>query len=204
MPRVFKILTVCLCAGLTLCGTALAETNKSAQDTLRGLKAVTVVITGISQDAEKDGLHKSDLQNDVEERLRKAGIKILNPGDGVRSPGQPHLFVRFIDQKRSDMELYAISIAVHLVQMVRLARDGKVVTPAETWGMTGVVSVGARELTNVRRLVGEYVDMFAEAMRAVNPEGPAAAGDGKAAAPAQTSDGQEQATPAPADQGSAN
>jgi hypothetical protein len=161
----------CLLASLICPLEAWAETNKSAQETLRRLKAVAVVVTGISQDAERDGLQKSHLQQDVEERLTQGGIKVINKGDGQRSPGHPHLFVRFIDQKRSDMELYAISIAVHLVQMVRLSRDSKVVTPAETWGMTGVVSVGARELTSVRKLVGDYVEIFVAAMRTANPEG---------------------------------
>jgi hypothetical protein len=191
-------LTLCLLACLAWPAGAWAETNKSAQETLRGLRAVAVVVTGISQDAEKDGLQKSHLQQDVEARLSQAGIKVINKGDGARSPGRPHLFVRFIDQKRSDMELYAISIAVHLVQMVRLSRDSKVVTPAETWGMTGVVSVGARELTSVRKLVGDYVDMFIEAMRAANPEGMAQPEAGAPAQPASNED-----SPA-APQGAAN
>lgn len=202
MHRCPKVFSLCLLAVLAWPLGAGAETNRSAQETLRGLKAVGVVVTGISQDAEKDGLQKSHLQQDVEARLTKAGIKVINKGDGVRSPGQPHLFVRFIDQKRSDMELYAISIAVHLVQMVRLSRDGKVVTPAETWGMTGVVSVGARELTSVRKLVGDYVDTFVAAMRAANPEGlaqPEAAS--QPAAPAPPGDPDDSPPPA---QGEAN
>jgi hypothetical protein len=202
MHRCPKLLILCLLASLVCPGGAWAETNKSAQETLRGLKAVAVVVTGISPDAEKDGLHRNHLQQDVETRLTQAGIKVINKGDGQRSPGQPHLFVRFIDQKRSDMELYAISIAVHLVQMVRLSRDGKVVTPAETWGMTGVVSVGARELTSVRKLVGDYVDTFVAAMRAANPEGlaqPEAAA--QPAAPAPPGDPDDSPPPA---QGEAN
>jgi hypothetical protein len=203
MFRCPRLLILCLLASLACPAGAWAETNKSAQETLRGLKAVAVVVTGISQDAEKDGLQRSHLQQDVEARLTQAGIKVINKGDGARSPGQPHLFVRFIDQKRSDMELYAISIAVHLVQMVRLSRDGKVVTPAETWGMTGVVSVGARELTSVRKLVGDYVDMFITAMRAANPEGlalPESAAPSAAPAPPDTADD----GPATPPQGEAN
>ena len=196
MPRIITVLLVCLWLGLAWSAPAGAETNKSAQETLRGLKAVTVVITGISQDAEKDGLHKNDLQMDVEERLRQAGVNVLRGNEGGRSPGQPHLFVRFIDQKRSDMELYAISIAVHLVQMVRLSRDGKVVTPAETWGMTGVVSVGARELTSVRKLVGDYVDMFIAALRGANPEGRVNPPEGQAETAPSGDQDQDQPGPA--------
>ena len=173
MPKALAALTLLTCLGLALPGPALAETGQSARQTLKGLKGVLVVVTGISPEAEKDGLKKADLQADVEERLRRAGLRVLSRNERFQAPGQPHLFVRFIDQKRSDMELYAISIAVHLVQMVRLARDGKVLVPAETWGMTGVVSVGAKELQSVRTLVGEYVDMFVEAAEAANPAKPA-------------------------------
>lgn len=170
------ILTMALCGA----GPALADVGQSARQTLRGIKGVLVVVTGISPEAERDGLRKADLQADVEARLKQAGIRVLSRAERFQAPGQPHLYVRFIDQKRTDMELYAISIAVHLEQHVRLTRDAKVLVPAETWGMTGVVSVGAKELQSVRRLVVNYVDLFVEAMNAANggslaPASPAAA-----------------------------
>ncbi|MFZ5586897.1 MAG: hypothetical protein ACOZHQ_13335 [Thermodesulfobacteriota bacterium] len=163
---------------LALCLTALAVAAPSPADpgappALRGVKAVTVVVTGISPEAERDGLKRSDLQHDVEERLREGGIKVLAASERLQAPGQPHLMVRFIDQKRSEMDFYAISIAVHLVQNVRLARDNKVVVPAETWGMTGVISVGAQELVSVRNLLLEYVDMFIKEAHAANAARPA-------------------------------
>lgn len=146
----------------------LAKTQPSASPALKGVDAVMVVVSGISPQAEKDGLRRTDLQHDVEERLQQAGIKVLNASERMQAPGQPQLIVRFVDQKRSEMEFYAISIAVHLVQSVRLARDNKVVVPAETWGMSGVISVGAQELVSVRSLLLEYVDMFIQAAHAAN------------------------------------
>lgn len=168
MRRTLAVMILATCLLGAWAWPALAETGQSARQTLRGIKGVLVVITGISPEAERDGLKKSDLQADVESRLKQAGIRVLSRAERFQAPGQPHLFVRFIDQKRTDMELYAISIAVHLEQHVRLTRDAKVLVPAETWGMTGVVSVGAKELQSVRRLVVEYVDMFVEAMSAAN------------------------------------
>lgn len=178
------ILTMLLCvAGAA---PALADVGQSARQTLRGIKGVLVVVTGISPEAERDGLRKADLQADVEARLKQAGIRVLSRAERFQAPGQPHLYVRFIDQKRTDMELYAISIAVHLEQHVRLTRDAKVLVPAETWGMTGVVSVGAKELQSVRRLVVNYVDLFVEAMNAANGGSlaPAPAGEAAPLAPA--------------------
>lgn len=159
-------LTLALLSGWP--ASALAKTQPSASPALKGLDAVMVVVSGISPQAEKDGLRRADLQHDVEERLQQAGIKALSASERMQAPGQPQLIVRFVDQKRSDMEIYAISIAVHLVQSVRLARDNKVVVPAETWGMSGVISVGAQELVSVRSLLLEYVDMFIQASHAAN------------------------------------
>ena len=167
----FRRLSMLILALAVLAGgsvPALAKTQASVSQALKGVDAVMVVISGISPQAEKDGLKRTDLQHDVEQRLREAGIKVLGPGERMQAPGQPQLIVRFVDQKRSEMEFYAISIAVHLVQSVRLARDNKVVVPAETWGMSGVISVGAQELVSVRSLLLEYVDMFIQAAQAAN------------------------------------
>lgn len=166
MHHRLKVLLLALCLASLLAWPAAAPA--AAPVALRGIKAVTVVVTGISPEAERDGLKRLDLQHDVEERLREGGIKVLAPSERLQAPGQPHLMVRFIDQKRSEMDFYAISIAVHLVQNVRLARDNKVVVPAETWGMTGVISVGAQELVSVRDLLLEYVDMFIKEAHAAN------------------------------------
>jgi len=184
MRRALAALILATCLLGAWAWPALAETGQSARQTLRGLKGVLVVITGISPEAERDGLKKSDLLADVEDRLKQAGIRVLSRAERFQAPGQPHLYVRFIDQKRTDMELYAISIAVHLEQHVRLTRDAKVLVPAETWGMTGVVSVGAKELQSVRRLVVDYVDLFVEAMIAANGAmSPAAPAPAPVAAP---------------------
>lgn len=147
---------------------ALAEPSQRARQTLRGIKGVTVLVTGLSAGAERDGLRKADLQADVETRLKQAGIRVLSRAERFQAPGQPHLCINFIDQKRSDMEFYTISFAVQLVQHVRLTRDAKVIFPAETWGVTGVMSVGAKELQGVRRLVVDYVDLFVQDMKAAN------------------------------------
>lgn len=168
MSRWLSILILSLSLLTAWAAPALARGHASVSPALKGIDAVMVVVSGISPQAEKDGLKRSDLQHDVEQRLHQAGIKVLNSGERMQAPGQPQLIVRFVDQKRSDMEIYAISIAVHLVQSVRLARDNKVVVPAETWGMSGVISVGAQELVSVRSLLLEYVDMFIQACHAAN------------------------------------
>lgn len=186
MRNALAALIFCMALTGAWAGPALADVGQSARQTLKGIKGVLVVVTGISPEAERDGLKKADLQADVEGRLRQAGIRVLSRAERFQAPGQPHLYVRFIDQKRTDMELYAISIAVHLEQHVRLTRDAKVLVPAETWGMTGVVSVGAKELQSVRRLVVNYVDLFVEAMTAANGSlAPAPAAGPPPAPPAQ-------------------
>ncbi len=185
IPVAALALIICLACAVP----GWAQTGRNSRETLRGIKGVGLVVNGLSPEAEKDGLDRDVLQVDIEERLRQGGLKVFSRAEGARAPGQPHLLVRVIDQKRSDMELYSISIAVYLVQTVRLSRDSKMVCPAETWDLTGVVSVGAKELAGVRRLVLEYVDMFVVAWREANHSlaGPAiisAPGSNAAASPA--------------------
>ncbi|MER3447850.1 MAG: hypothetical protein C4291_13930 [Candidatus Dadabacteria bacterium] len=60
----------------------LAETYQSYS--LRGLHGVRVLLTDLNSDAKQEGLIKSELQTDVELRLRKAGIRVLTGEDGVR------------------------------------------------------------------------------------------------------------------------
>ena len=185
MPKALTALFLGGCLLLATAAGALAETGHSARQTLKGLKGVLVVVSGISPQAEKDGLKKASLQAAVEERLRQAGIRVLSRSERFQAPGQPHLWVEFIDSKRSDMGLYTCSIRVFLEQQVRLARDPKVLTQAETWGMFGVVSVGEEKIQGLPRLVLGYVDKFIEDMIAVNTP---PAETRPPAAPAETSE----------------
>lgn len=203
MPKALTALFLAGCLLALTAASALAETGHGARLTLKGIKGVLVVVSGISPQAEKDGLKKASLQAAVEDRLRQAGIRVLTRSERFQAPGQPHLWVEFIDSKRSDMGLYTCSIRVFLEQQVRLARDPKVLTRAETWGMFGVVSVGEEKIQGLPRLVLGYVDKFIEDMLAANaPPTPAqaAAAEDPDDSPAETATPPASEAPAAAEQ----
>lgn len=208
MPKALTALFLAGCLLALTAASSLAETGHGARLTLKGIKGVLVVVSGISPQAEKDGLKKASLQAAVEDRLRQAGIRVLTRSERFQAPGQPHLWVEFIDSKRSDMGLYTCSIRVFLEQQVRLARDPKVLTRAETWGMFGVVSVGEEKIQGLPRLVLGYVDKFIEDMLAANaPPTPAQAAPSQPAAaedpddsPAETATPPASEAPAAAEQ----
>jgi hypothetical protein len=96
--------------------------TETTRATLRGLEGVHVVVEALKAEAERDGLTRTQIQTDVELRLRKAGIRVFTQQEVVHIPGQPWLYVRVGTLKHPGLELYVDSIDVELRQWVYLAR----------------------------------------------------------------------------------
>ena len=96
------------------------KAEEDARETLRGLKGVQVVVEDMDPDVERDGLTKSQLQTDVELRLRKAGIQVLKEEERRATPGRPYLYVAVTTLKDRDGLSYAFAINVDLEQKVAL------------------------------------------------------------------------------------
>lgn len=139
-----------------------------ARETLRGLAGVAVMVEDIAADAERDGLQESQVQADVEGKLRQAGIRVLSAEERQRTPGMPTLAVRVGTYKLAD--LYDLCIEVSLLQATVLKRDPSVERLTATWRARGVGRAGARRLQDARRVVGGYIDLFITAYLAVNPQ----------------------------------
>src|ERR1017187_384283 len=77
----FKMHKLILRAGILLLATTVGVTLR-AQDsdtqTLKGIQGLGVVVEDINSEAERAGLHRTDIQTDVELKLRLAGIKVLS------------------------------------------------------------------------------------------------------------------------------
>jgi len=58
------------------CLPVLASDSAMDRETLRGLKAIKVVVDRPSPDLEHEGLTRDQLQSDIEEQLQKAGITV--------------------------------------------------------------------------------------------------------------------------------
>ena len=131
--------------------------------TLRGVNIVEVVIEAIDPVAEQDGLTRSQLQTDVEERLRRAGITV-----GPTLTG--HLYVNVDTVKGEHGQAYAYNVSVQYVQQVVLPRDPKAPIFAPTWDTGGVGLISTNRLREVRQDVANYVDQFIKAHLEQNPK----------------------------------
>jgi hypothetical protein len=136
---------------------------------LRGLSGTEVVVEKIAPAVERDGLMRSQVQTDVERRLRQAGIRIISSEE--RRPGDPYLYIVITAQKRDDAEFYAYSLRVQLNQGVWLTRDPAIqIFGATTWDVGLVGTVGRLNIREVHAGVLDLVDQFINAYLAVNPE----------------------------------
>jgi hypothetical protein len=124
---------------------------------------VEVVVEAMDPMAEHEGLSRSQLQADVEERLRQAGITV-----GPTLTG--HLYVNVDTVKGEHGQTYAYNVSVQYVQQVVLARDPKAPVFAPTWETGGVGMVAANRLREVRQDVANYVDQFIKAHVEQNPK----------------------------------
>jgi hypothetical protein len=123
--------------------------------------------------AERHGLTDSQVQTDVELRLRRAGIRVLTPDEQDARPGSPYLYIN-INTKAGDgpsAGLIAVNINVELRQSVRLARDPDIwVLHATTWSKSVLGLGGHAQLRHVRESLGDQVDKFINDYYAANPE----------------------------------
>jgi hypothetical protein len=129
---------------------------------LKGIKAVAVVVEKMRADAERDGLTRNQLQTDVEQRLRQAGITVDN-----QAPGFLAIFVNTL---KVESGFYVYAIRVQFKQTVRIERNSKIAVLASTWEAPSVVgTVGTRALRDVRGSVRDRVDEFINAYLEQNP-----------------------------------
>ena len=144
--------------------------TKGALTSLRGLAGVEVVVESLDPEAEQDGLHNSQLQTDIELRLRKVGIKVESGPKALNIPGMPTLYVN-INTIKKESGSYAYRVDVELQQSVILDRNRSlIIMSATTWntGMLGMVGSNNMPAT-VREAVGDLVDKFINDFLAENP-----------------------------------
>ena len=136
--------------------TAWGQDSAAQRATLKGVAIVEVVVEAMDPVAEGDGLTRSQLQTDVELRLRQAAITV-----GPTLTG--HLYVNVDTEKSDHGQTYAYNVSVQYIQQVVLARDPKAPIFAATWETGGVGMIAASRLREVRQDVANYVDQFVKA-----------------------------------------
>ena len=131
--------------------------------TLKGVDSVLVVVEDLEPGAERDGLLQSQLQTDVELRLRRSGITV--------DPTSSYILYVNVNSVRTEGGLYAYNIEISFAQAVRLLRNPETVLHfIPTWSVGSVGTIRANRLRNVQSRVIEYVDKFITAYLEQNPK----------------------------------
>jgi len=145
--------------------------DESTRKTLAGLHGVRVVVRmSDSDETRTPGLSQSQLQTDVEIKLRQAGITVLSQQE---APSGPTLGVNVsllnVSSPTNPLGIYAVSLTVELHQWVRLTRNPSVTVWVSTWSTTGQFGTTAH-LSSVRDIVRDMTDQFINAYLAANPK----------------------------------
>ena len=157
---------------LILVAPARALDTPNERVSLDGLTGVHVVVEEVGAEAEREGLTRAGLQAEVEQRLRKAGLRVLTAMEALASVGRPTLNLRVTLRKpREAPSLYVYSVDLSLRQQIRLVRERSIESFAVTWSDTREVGgVPAGRLAAVRDAVRAKVDQFITAWQTVNQE----------------------------------
>ena len=159
---VLALAVTLLVASPALIGRSWADDTPEERATLKGIKAVKVVVRDLHPDAEADGLTAGQLRTDVELRLRKAGIT-------VSASAKASINVT-VNTSGRESGWYFFVMEVSLTQPVALVRDRKRIILAATWRVGNFGDVAAQDLARfVRETVAGQINMFIRAYREQNP-----------------------------------
>lgn len=137
------------------------------REPLVGLRGVRVLVEDIRADAEHDGLHRDQVVTDVELRLRKNGIRVL---EWMKNPGAPYLYISFGTNRNDKYSIYAYAVTVQLMQSVSLEDRPSIKTVGAVWQTQSVGTVGVYVIRTIREVVNDLVDKFINDYLAVNPK----------------------------------
>ena len=136
---------------------------------LRGIKDLSVSTAEISDEAEKNGLSKKDVQAFVESRLRKAGVKVLTQS-APDVPLYPQLSIRVTLSKFGN-DTYALSVDIDLNRFVNAKCGGSLFDymVMTVWETGGVGTVGTAKVAEIKGYIGNLIDDFITDLSAANP-----------------------------------
>jgi len=150
---------------LTLFMAFLANAGDATLDraTLKGVKAVGVIIDQLPQDLPKEGVTPDALQARLTERLREANITI--------DPAAKEFVGIRASSVRAAKGPYAVSMTIGLYQPVTLARDPSMRAAPQTWEVDTVMMADPKLLYRAAMdSVDDLAARFIAAYRSVNPQ----------------------------------
>ena len=140
---------------------AFAEDKEITRLTLRGIKEVNVVIEPIEPEIQNLGLTQSQVQADVEAKLRGANIAVVQQIE--RGRPAVYLYVQVMRPEKINRLFYSISLS--LLQNVVLERDPEVRTNTDTWVARSLgMSSGTEAIrADIRALLDQFVEDYGKA-----------------------------------------
>ena len=159
----------CFAVLILMAGGCYASDTSMDRATLRGLKAVKVVVDPLGPELEREGLDANRLRGSIEQKLREAGVKVDNDVNEFIG-----LSISFAQAGRKVLSIkkgpYSLTISLGVYQVAVLTRDMATKTVVETWGAEKTASASARGLDrDVSTAVDDLADQFVKAYLSVNP-----------------------------------
>lgn len=145
----------------------------SDRESLRGLNGVGVFFKTDPDKLKAAGLDLAQFSSDVNLRLRKVGIRILeSEAEKKQAPGYPHLLCG-ISVSKIEQHRVSFLVTVSVLQWAYLARQSKgEALYLTTWNKASVH--GHADLDELpetmRSLLGDALDLFINDYQAVNPK----------------------------------
>ena len=154
---------------MLIAGGCFASDTSMDRATLRGLKAVKVIVDPLGPELEREGLDANHLRESIEQKLRFASVKVDNDVNEFIG-----LSISFAQGGRKVLSIrkgpFSLTIGLGVYQVAVLTRDMATKTVVETWGAEKTASSSSRGLDHdVSNAVDDLVEQFVKAYLSVNP-----------------------------------
>jgi hypothetical protein len=121
-----------------------------------------VAVENIAPELASTGITAAQIQTDVELRLRKSGIRVIDSNEA------PYLYIQVTTIVPDGGGPWPFSIILTFNQEVTLQRT-KAFSIGATWRTGGLSVLGSQKLHALRDHIADYVDQFVNDYLAVNP-----------------------------------
>lgn len=144
-----------------------AAAEVSERESLAGLQGVLLVVEDLHADARQIELTRHAIVEDVEARLRDAGIEVMTLQERLGDPRKPYLYINCNVIYVPDIELVSFSIDVESHQLVTLKNGDEAI--GLTWAKSYLGVQGKRRAAQkIKDETARLVDLFIADFLSVN------------------------------------
>jgi hypothetical protein len=137
---------------------------------LKGIKAIYVVVENLPDEVEKDGLTIDQITTDVKLKVGMAGIKVVSLKEPIIILGSPYLYINLYGIMIPNVQIFSYNFEVSLKQIVSLVRNPNITFSTSTWVYSKIGYVGADKIKQIRETIKDAVDIFINDYLAENPK----------------------------------